>query len=280
MRSVFACSLKLKANTVCDCILLSAFGLQPSAVLLAACSPNLKPRSYFYNKNMILSIDTATDQASVTIAENGEVIGTFTNDNQKDHAAWVQVAINDLLQQKGVSMQQLQAIAITAGPGSYTGLRVGMATAKGLCFALQIPLITINTLQVMAYAAIDQLGSDVLNMEPPLCYCPMIDARRMEVFTAVYDDKLEEIISPKAVILEELSFKDELNNRSLVCFGNGSLKWKNVSRYPNVLFIEEKIDIAKSLAKLATSLHLKQNFANLAYTEPVYLKEFYTYIKK
>jgi tRNA threonylcarbamoyladenosine biosynthesis protein TsaB len=229
---------------------------------------------------MILSIDTATDQASVTIAENGEVIGTLTNDNQKDHAAWVQVAINDLLQQKGVSMQQLQAIAITAGPGSYTGLRVGMATAKGLCFALQIPLITINTLQVMAYAAIDQLGSEVLNMEPPLCYCPMIDARRMEVFTAVYDDKLEEIISPKAVILDELSFKEELNNRSLVCFGNGSLKWKNVSRYPNVLFIEEKIDIAKSLAKLAASLHLKQNFANLAYTEPVYLKEFYTYIKK
>lgn len=229
---------------------------------------------------MILSIDTATDQASVTIAENGEVIGTFTNDNQKDHAAWVQVAINNLLQQKGVAMQQLQAIAITAGPGSYTGLRVGMATAKGLCFALQIPLITINTLQVMAYAAINQLGSEASHMALPLCYCPMIDARRMEVFTAVYDEQLQEIIAPKAMILDELSFKEELNNRSLVCFGNGSLKWKIVSRYPNVLFINEKIDIAKSLAKLAASMHLKQNFANLAYTEPVYLKEFYTYIKK
>jgi tRNA threonylcarbamoyladenosine biosynthesis protein TsaB len=229
---------------------------------------------------MILSIDTATDKASVTIAENGAVIGTLTNDNQKDHAAWVQVAINDLLQQKGVSMQQLQAIAITAGPGSYTGLRVGMATAKGLCFALQIPLITINTLQVMAYAAIDQPGSEVAHMTQPLCYCPMIDARRMEVFTAVYDDQLREIISPKAVILDELSFKEELNNQSLICFGNGSFKWKNVSRYPNVLFIDENIDIAKPLAKFAASLYLKQNFANLAYTEPVYLKEFYTYIKK
>lgn len=229
---------------------------------------------------MILSIDTATDQASVTIAENGEIIGTLTNDNQKDHAAWVQVAINNLLQQKGIAMQQLQAIAITAGPGSYTGLRVGMATAKGLCFALQIPLITINTLQVMAYAAINQLGSDTSHMTPPLYYCPMIDARRMEVFTAVYDEQLQEIIAPKAMILDELSFKEALNNQSLVCFGNGSFKWKNVSRYPNVLFISEKIDIAKSLAKLAASLHLKQNFANLAYTEPVYLKEFYTYIKK
>jgi tRNA threonylcarbamoyladenosine biosynthesis protein TsaB len=229
---------------------------------------------------MILSIDTATDQASVTIAQNGEVIGTLTNDNQKDHAAWVQVAINNLLQQKGVTMEQLKAIAITAGPGSYTGLRVGMATAKGLCFALQIPLITINTLQAMAQAAIDQLGSEVAHMAQPLCYCPMIDARRMEVFTAVYDEQLQEIVAPKAMILDELSFKEELNNRSLICFGNGSFKWKNVSRYPNVQFISEKQDIAKSLAKLAASLHLKQNFANLAYAEPVYLKEFYSYIKK
>ncbi|MBO9200062.1 MULTISPECIES: tRNA (adenosine(37)-N6)-threonylcarbamoyltransferase complex dimerization subunit type 1 TsaB [Niastella] len=229
---------------------------------------------------MILSIDTATDQASVTLSQNGEVIGTLTNDNQKDHAAWIQPAIHTLLQQKGITMQQLQAIGITAGPGSYTGLRVGMATAKGLCFALQIPLITINTLQAMAQAAIDQVGSATAHMAQPLCYCPMIDARRMEVFTAVYDEKLNEIITPKAMILDELSFKEELNNLSLICFGNGSLKWKNVSRYPNILFIDEKIDIAKSLAKIASHLHFTQNFANLAYTEPVYLKEFYTYIKK
>jgi tRNA threonylcarbamoyladenosine biosynthesis protein TsaB len=229
---------------------------------------------------MILSIDTATDEASVCISQNGEVIGVLTNDNQKDHAGWVQVAINTLLHQKGVTMQQLQAIAVTAGPGSYTGLRVGMATAKGLCFALQIPLITINTLQVMAYGAIEQWRSEVEKLALPLYYCPMIDARRMEVFTAVYDEALNEIVGPKAMILDELSFKEELNNRSLVCFGNGSFKWQKVSRYPNVHFISEKIDIAKYLAKMATSLYLQQNFANLAYTEPVYLKEFYTYIKK
>jgi tRNA threonylcarbamoyladenosine biosynthesis protein TsaB len=229
---------------------------------------------------MILNIDTATEQATVCISKDGEVISALINDNQKDHAGWVQVAINSLLQKEGVTMQQLEAVAVTEGPGSYTGLRVGMATAKGLCFALQIPLITINTLQVMAYAAINQVGSEASHMAPPLFYCPMIDARRMEVFTAVYDEQLQEIIAPKAMILDELSFKEALNNRSLVCFGNGSLKWKNVSRYPNVLFIDEKIDIAKSLAKLAASLHLEQNFANLAYTEPVYLKEFYTYIKK
>jgi tRNA threonylcarbamoyladenosine biosynthesis protein TsaB len=229
---------------------------------------------------MILNIDTATDQASVSISKDGSVLGTLENNEQKDHAAWIQMAINTLLQKEGYTMQQLQAIAVTAGPGSYTGLRVGMATAKGLCFALQIPLITINTLQVMANAAIDQWLSKAANMQPPLCFCPMIDARRMEVFTAVYDEALQEIVAPKAMILDELSFKEELNDRSLICFGNGSLKWKNVSRYPNVLFIDEKIDIAKSLAKLASHLYLSQNFANLAYAEPVYLKEFYTYIKK
>ncbi|HEX6429358.1 MAG TPA: tRNA (adenosine(37)-N6)-threonylcarbamoyltransferase complex dimerization subunit type 1 TsaB [Niastella sp.] len=229
---------------------------------------------------MILNIDTATEQASVCISQDGNVIRTLLNDSQKDHAAWIQVAINSLLQKEGYTMQQIQAVAVTQGPGSYTGLRVGMATAKGLCFALQIPLITINTLQVMAFGAINQWRFLADNMHPPLCFCPMIDARRMEVFTAVYNEALEEIISPKAMILDELSFQPELHDSSLVCFGNGSFKWKNVSRYPNVLFIDEKIDIAKSLAKLASSLYLDKNFANLAYAEPVYLKEFYTYIKK
>lgn len=229
---------------------------------------------------MILNIDTATEQASVCLSQDESVISTLSNDSQKDHAAWIQVAINALLQKEGYTMQQVKAVAVTQGPGSYTGLRVGMATAKGLCFALQIPLITINTLQVMAHGAINQWRSLAKNMQSPLCFCPMIDARRMEVFTAVYNEGLQELVSPKAMILDELSFQEELHNCSLICFGNGSNKWKNVSRYPNVLFIDEKIDIAKSLAKLASSLYLAKNFANLAYAEPVYLKEFYTYIKK
>jgi tRNA threonylcarbamoyladenosine biosynthesis protein TsaB len=229
---------------------------------------------------MILNIDTATEQGSVCIAQDGNVISTLSNDSQKDHAAWIQVAINSLLQKEGYTIQHIKAVAVTAGPGSYTGLRVGMATAKGLCFALQIPLITINTLQVMAFGAINQWNLLAANLQPPLCFCPMIDARRMEVFTAVYDEALQEIVSPNAMILDALSFQEKLDKRSLICFGNGSLKWKNVSRYPNVLFIEEKIDIAKSLAKLASSLYLAKNFANLAYAEPVYLKEFYSYIKK
>src|SRR5688572_4021525 len=124
---------------------------------------------------MILNIDTATEQASVCLSQDGNVVSTLSNDSQKDHASWMQVAINTLLQKEGYTMQQLQAVAVTHGPGSYTGLRVGMATAKGLCFALQIPLITINTLQVMANAVIDEGLYKAANMQPPLCFCPMID---------------------------------------------------------------------------------------------------------
>jgi tRNA threonylcarbamoyladenosine biosynthesis protein TsaB len=228
---------------------------------------------------MILNIDTATEQASVCLSRDGEVLGSMINDIQKDHAAWVQVAISALLKQQGYNMNDIQAVAVTEGPGSYTGLRVGMATAKGLCFALQIPLITVNTLKVMAYGAREQWLQLPNQVREPVCLCPMIDARRMEVFTAVYNNDLQEVISPKAMILEALSFKEELNNCSLICFGSGSNKWKFISRYPNVQFINEKIDMDKALAKLATGLYLTKSFANLAYAEPVYLKEFYSYIK-
>jgi len=231
--------------------------------------------------SLILNIDTATEQASVCIAKDGEPIVTRTNADQKDHATWIQMAISELIKEATLTMQDLAAVAVTEGPGSYTGLRVGMATAKGLCYALQIPLITVSTLKAMAYGAKMQwLPLSNVNNNEKVLLCPMIDARRMEVFTAVYDEALHEIIPPNALILDAFSFKEALNNERLLCFGNGAFKWKNISRYPNVLFIEEKIDIAKPLAKLASGLHLKGIFADLAYAEPVYIKEFYSYTKK
>jgi len=229
---------------------------------------------------MILSIDTATDQASVCLSQSGALLQVMENDNQKDHAAWIQVAIDDLLKKQGADTKDLTAIAVTEGPGSYTGLRVGMATAKGLCFALQLPLITVSTLKAMAFGAREQWLPLPATAATPIQLCPMIDARRMEVFTAVYNEQLDELQPPAAVILDELSFKEALNSGTLLCFGNGSSKWKNIIRHPNLAFMDEKIDIAKSLAKLATSLYLSSNFADLAYTEPAYLKEFYSYIKK
>ena len=227
---------------------------------------------------MILNIDTATEQASVCIARGGDVLRTIINDQQKDHAAWVQVAISTLLQQEGCTIKDVQAVAVTEGPGSYTGLRVGMATAKGLCYALQIPLITVNTLMVMANGVkMEWLPLD--NQSQAVFLCPMIDARRMEVFTAVYNEALQEIIAPQAMVLDAFSYKDALNSYPLLCFGSGCSKWKVISRYPNIQFINGQIDMAKSLAKLATGLHLQQKYADLAYAEPVYLKEFYSQIK-
>jgi tRNA threonylcarbamoyladenosine biosynthesis protein TsaB len=132
----------------------------------------------------------------------------------------------------------------------------------------------------MAYGAKMQSLPLKTNHNQPVLLCPMIDARRMEVFTAVYDEALNEIISPNALILDAFSFTKTLHNEWLVCFGNGAGKWEKISRYPNVLFINEKIDIAKSLAKLATDQYLKGIFADLAYAEPVYIKEFYSYTKK
>jgi tRNA threonylcarbamoyladenosine biosynthesis protein TsaB len=229
---------------------------------------------------IILNIDTATEQASICISKEGVPLIDKKNTDQKDHAAWIQVAISEILKEAALTMQDLQAVAVTEGPGSYTGLRVGMATAKGLCYALQIPLITVSTLKAMAYGAKMQwLPLQVKHSEPVLL-CPMIDARRMEVFTAVYDETLHEIIPPNALILDAFSFTKTLHNEWLVCFGNGAGKWENISRYPNILFINEKIDIAKSLAKLAADLYLGGIFADLAYAEPVYIKEFYSYTKK
>jgi tRNA threonylcarbamoyladenosine biosynthesis protein TsaB len=228
--------------------------------------------------SLILNIDTATEKAGIALTQDGRVFGTAVNDQQKDHAAWIQVAIRDLLESTGYKMKDLKAVAVTAGPGSYTGLRVGMASAKGICYALQIPLITGNTLRVMAYAAIEQLKS--LAVEKKLWLCPMIDARRMEVFAAVYDDGLQVIMPPAALVLEDVSFKEQLNNHRIVFFGNGSDKWKPVCSHPNAMFREWELLLAPSLGKLATERFSAEKFADLAYEIPVYLKEFYTYIKK
>ncbi|WEK36614.1 MAG: tRNA (adenosine(37)-N6)-threonylcarbamoyltransferase complex dimerization subunit type 1 TsaB [Candidatus Pseudobacter hemicellulosilyticus] len=229
---------------------------------------------------LLLNIDTATGTASLCLSLDGKVLGATENESQKDHAAWIQPAIQELLAQHHYTLPQLQAIALSAGPGSYTGLRVGMATAKGLCFALQIPLITENTLKVIANATREQvLLSGNGTADAGLLLCPMIDARRMEVFTAVYDQQLNIVLAPAAMILDNISFNKELVNNSILFTGNGSTKWKHVCDHPNARFAEVK-HTAVHLAPLAEQSFLQENFADLAYEEPFYLKEFYSYMKK
>ena len=168
------------------------------------------------------------------------------------------MAIKEMMEEAGISLQQLDAIAVSSGPGSYTGLRVSMATAKGLCYALQKPLITVGTLKMMAVAA-REASTDLL--------CPMIDARRMEVFTAVYDHSLSEILSPVNIILDNESFKGLLEKHSILFFGNGSEKFRSLISHPNASFKNLEAT-AEHMTGLSYSQFKNKEFADLAYTEP------------
>ncbi len=230
-------------------------------------------------KMVILNIDTATEEAGVCLTQEGKVLAMRVNTEQKDHASWIHVAIQEVLRDTALHMRDISAVAVTAGPGSYTGLRVGMATAKGICYALRVPLITENTLKVMAFAAGEEFDKELTEKENVL-FCPMIDARRMEVFAAMYDNELNEIMQPGAFVLDASSFKEALNKYTIIFFGSGSAKWKHLCTHPNACFAETNFVNVSHLGKMATGLYLKRIFADVAYENPVYLKEFYSYTKK
>ncbi|MBS1653229.1 MAG: tRNA (adenosine(37)-N6)-threonylcarbamoyltransferase complex dimerization subunit type 1 TsaB [Bacteroidetes bacterium] len=220
---------------------------------------------------LILYIDTAITSASVCLADKEEIKGFAENPDQRGQAAWLHSAIHQLIKTSGYSISQLQAITVSIGPGSYTGLRVGLAAAKGLCYALRIPLITVNTLYMMANAAKkDAVDFDLL--------CPMIDARRMEVFTALYTRNLEESKSPCSLILTSDSFEEELIQHKIFFFGNGSVKFQPLINNINAGFNQPSIN-ATHLISPGYHLYNTGKFADLAYSEPLYLKEFYTTVK-
>jgi len=218
----------------------------------------------------ILNIDTATETASIGISENDRIIDSITNNNQKDHAAFLHVGIKTLLQKNGLPIDKLNAIAVTEGPGSYTGLRVGMASAKGLCYALNIPLITLNTLEVMAWSNMLEI------QDTSALYCPMIDARRMEVFTAVYDFQLKEILNPCSMILDENSFEEFLKTNKIYFSGSGILKLMSLIKNENA-FYENSETLLNSMGELACKKYVKGTFSNVYSSTAAYLKEFYTY---
>ena len=225
---------------------------------------------------IILNIDTASDEAHVSIAKDADVIDYISNKSQKEHATFLQPAIEKLVKKMGITLNAIDAVAVTSGPGSYTGLRVGMASAKGLCYALKKPLITLSTLEVLAASAFEifnEVG------EESILYCPMMDARRMEVFTAIYQNNLSAILQPCALILDENSYEKELSENKILFFGNGSDKWKLICKNGNALFENVSI-LPKAMAKRSNTFFLNKYFTDLAYSEPSYLKEFQSLIKK
>jgi tRNA threonylcarbamoyladenosine biosynthesis protein TsaB len=222
--------------------------------------------------SLILNIDTAIDIAHISIAKDGEIMAVNSNSAQKDHGGFLQPAIEQLLKKTGLSIKELDAIAIAVGPGSYTGLRVGMASAKGLCYALNKPLITIGTLEILAFAA--KLETGYASFPDTLLLCPMIDARRMEVFTALYDLQLFPVLEPCAMILEENSFANRLLNNKILFLGNGAKKWEIICKNESALFMPVSNN-PLAMSKLAHDKFKNNDFANLAYCEPLYLKEFF-----
>jgi tRNA threonylcarbamoyladenosine biosynthesis protein TsaB len=217
---------------------------------------------------LILNIDTATETARISFARDGIVLQSLHNTSQKDHASFLQTAIQQLAQSAALQLTDVEAIAVTAGPGSYTGLRVGMSGAKGLCYALNKPLITVNTLEVLTVAAIQQC-----DLQDGTLYCPMIDARRMEVFTALYTQTLTSVLQSCAMVLDEGSFTEQLAQHKVIFFGSGAAKWQQVCKHSNASFaVVSGIDSA--MANLSEQYFKNQNFANLAYSEPFYIKEF------
>ena len=223
--------------------------------------------------SLILSIDTATEFASVCLADDENILALEENFEQKNHAAFLQPAIQKIFSLTKIEIKNINAVAVTIGPGSYTGLRVGLASAKGLSYALNKNLIVVNTLQAMALASIEE------NKNEKILHCPMIDARRMEVFTALYNFYLKEIIAPAACIIDENFLQDELNKNKIIFSGSGSKKLKDIMSNANAIFTN-KIYNATHVSQLAFNLFKQQLFADVAYCQPLYLKEFYTPIKK
>jgi tRNA threonylcarbamoyladenosine biosynthesis protein TsaB len=204
----------------------------------------------------------------VNICNGPEVLATLFNQDTKQHASFLHTAIDQLLSENQIQMHQLKAIGVSNGPGSYTGIRVGLAAAKGLSYALQIPMITFNTLEVMAITAVNEIKNE------DAYYCPMIDARRMEVYTAVYNYQLKEIISPQAMILSENSFEEIAQQQEVIFFGNGSEKFTLLAPHLKRIFSKVNKISSDSLGEIAWKKYLEHSFADIAYSEPLYLKDF------
>ena len=223
--------------------------------------------------SIILHIDTATEFASVCLSNEQNVLSFQANQEQKNHASFLQPAIKNILKDAGLTIHEINAIAVTNGPGSYTGLRVGLASAKGLCFVLNKPLITLNTLEVMAVTTIKKIN------EPDFLYCPMIDARRMEVFTTLFTHDLLKVSEQQAMILNEFSFADYLQTNKIVFSGSGSEKAKSIINSNQAIF-EHTQHNAKHMIDLANKKFQLKLFSDLAYVSPDYGKAFYTTAKR
>lgn len=222
----------------------------------------------------LLNIDTSTDVCSVALTCEGEILEHREDYDGQNHAKVLSAFVNDMLTYATPRGIKLDAVAVSTGPGSYTGLRIGLSEAKGLCFGLDIPLIGISTLELLTVTVLfkEFWDEDVL-------FVPMIDARRMEVFTGVYDNALNAVMTPRPLILDENSF-NEFTGHKLILFGNGSDKAKDIIKHPDCRFIKGIKPEAVNMTALSERAFRNKHFIDIAYSTPEYLKEFQSTVPK
>lgn len=223
----------------------------------------------------ILHIETSTDVCSVALSEDGAVLFSKEDFDGPQHAVTLGVYIDEVLSMADSHAKPIDAVAVSCGPGSYTGLRIGASMAKGICYGRSIPLIALPTLKVMSVPVLlmDELPEDAL-------LCPMIDARRMEVYAAIYDRALTSVKEVSADIVTADSYAEYLEQHPVYFFGNGAAKCKEVITHPNARFVDGIQPLARWMFPLADRQYLDGTFQDVAYFEPFYLKEFVATVAK
>lgn len=217
---------------------------------------------------MILNIETSSKICSVALCENGENVFSLESDTEMDHASKLAPFVDSALSFLKSKDKKLDAVAVSMGPGSYTGLRIGLSLAKGLCFGLNIPLIGVSTLELLATKAM----FEELDFDEHIVYLPMIDARRLEVYTAAYDLALKALMEPQALILDENSYQS-LNGRKIIAIGDAVSKARNIIKIPVAKWIDQ-MPLAKDMNALSEKAFRDAVFIDLAYSTPFYLKNF------
>ncbi len=222
----------------------------------------------------ILCIETSTTVCSVALTCDGKVVAARQENEGNSHANRLTVLIEDLFNDSSVpvEMSDIDAVAVSSGPGSYTGLRIGVSTAKGICFALGKTLIAIPSLEVLAWPLIQQKANG--EADENSWFCPMIDARRMEVYATMFDNQMQQQKETSADIIDEESYRDILNERKVFFFGNGADKCSEALAHPNAVFPPDEGPLARNMAILAYDAWNQKEFEDVAYFEPFYLKDF------
>ncbi|AKD02443.1 tRNA (adenosine(37)-N6)-threonylcarbamoyltransferase complex dimerization subunit type 1 TsaB [Pontibacter korlensis] len=220
---------------------------------------------------LLLALETSTTVCSIALYKDQQLLGASELQIEKSHSSHITVMVSQLVENCGASLQNLSAVVVSGGPGSYTGLRIGTSTAKGLCYSLDIPLLEVSTLYGLA--------AQVINMTPNperYLYCPMLDARRMEVYTCLLTHELEEVEPIAPLVLDEHAFEEHLKERPIIFFGSGAAKLKELmNTEANALFVDNVVPTAKTIGALALPKYEQKAFEDVAYYEPFYLKDVY-----